>query len=106
MENVLFKLEPDPTFVAPVEFNVAGGKVAKFDIEFVYLDRDAFEALSERIKDKRDDEWLPEIIRGWKGPDAAYSVEALGKLLRNYPSAGTAIAITFRNEIFGAPRKN
>lgn len=106
MEQVLFKLDPAPTFWAPVEFNVAGGMVAKIEVEFAYHNRDEFEALSEAILDEKDADWLPRIMRNWKGPDAAYSADTLARLLRNYPGSGVAIAATFRNEIFGAPRKN
>lgn len=106
MDEVLFKIDPDPTFWAPVEFNVAGGKVAKIQVEFVYKDRDAYLDFIKSFEGKRDDELLPLVIVSWKGPDAAATPESIARLFRNYPAASRAFFETWRDQLFGAPAKN
>lgn len=106
MEDVLFKLEPDPTFWAPVEFKVAGGKLAKIQVEFRYKDRDQYLEFIKAFEGKRDDEVLPQVIVAWKGPDAAATPENIARMFRNYPGSSRAFFCAWRDELFGAPAKN
>lgn len=105
-EQVLFKIDPDPTFWETVEIPMPGGKVGKIKVEFVFKDREQYSAFFKEQTDKKDSEALPLLIRSWSGPDAEYSPETLGRLLRNYPQAGLAITNAYRDSLFGAERKN
>lgn len=106
MEEILISITPEPTFWAPVEFRVAGGKVAKMEVEFRHMDTDAYQAFWTEHDGKPFAEVLPKIVTNWKGTDATYTPEALARLLRNYGASGRAIQDAFRDEIFGAARKN
>lgn len=105
-EKIVFSLDPDPTFWAPVEIPMPGGKVGKINVEFNFKDRDEYTAFFTANEGKKDVEALPEIIAGWHGPDATYSVDALGRMLKNYPQSGLAFFRAYRDNIFGASEKN
>lgn len=105
-EQIVFKVDPDPTFWATVEIPMIGGKVGKLEVEFKFKDRDAYSEFFTVNDGKKDIEALPEIVVGWRGADAPYSVEALGRLLRNYPLSGAAFIKTYRDSIWGALEKN
>lgn len=106
MEEILLSIDPAPTFWAPVEFPVAGGKVAKIQVEFTHMDTDAYQSFWQEHDGKPFAEVLPLIVRNWKGTDAAYTPAALARLLRNYGASGRAIQAAFRDQIFGAALKN
>lgn len=105
-QAVVFTIDPEPTFWAPVDIPMAGGKKGCIHVLFRYKDREQYAAFFDEHKGERDDEVLPLLIEGWEGPDAPYSAETLGRLLRNYPQAGVAMVAAYRDELFGAAVKN
>jgi hypothetical protein len=98
------KLEPSPTFRAPVAIPVPGDGGFDIDFEFRHKtteQRDKFVALHQFDLDA-----VREIIVGWKDDSVAYSDEALVVLLSNYPGAATAIITAYLRELAGARRGN
>lgn len=106
MSEELFKLDPEPSFWAPVEILMPGGKVGKFSIEYHYRDRNAYVELLKQAETMDDIDVLMLAIKGWKGPDAAFSRETLARLLRNYPGATRVIFRTYRSNLLGEAEKN
>jgi len=106
MSEEIFKLEPEPTFWAPVEIPMPGGKVGKFSIEYHYRDRDAYVELLKQAETMDDIDVLMLAMKDWKGPSAAFSRETLERLLRNYPGATRVIFRTYRENLLGAAEKN
>lgn len=99
-------IQPEPTFWADVEFPVPGGTVAKIKVEFCHKDREEYQAFFQRNADKKDYESMPEIVASWKGLNVPYSAITLRQLFINYPSASAAFVAAYRDELFGAARKN
>lgn len=103
----MFKLQPNPTFIAKVDLSIPGEeKPQTIDVEFRHMSRKEIKAHSERNASKTDVEALGEIIVGWKGVDAEFSAETLGQLLDNYPLAAGELFAAFSRELFEARRKN
>lgn len=102
-----FKLQPNPTFRAPVDISVPGeAEPARIEIEFRHLGRKAVEAYFREAAGQPDVEGLAGIIVGWDGVDTPYSPEALGQLLDAYPASALEIVEAFRGELLEAKRKN
>lgn len=106
----LFTIEPNPTFVFPVPLPVPGGPPVEVKFRFRHMDTDAFyDMLNEsRAKGEPAAEFLSRFVDGWEGEqiNAAFSAEALGKLVKNYPKAAKAIFGAFEAELIGALEKN
>lgn len=105
-EEVLFKLEPEPTFWAPVKIPMPGGQTGEIRVRFKYRNRDQYGELLKLADDSDDIEVLLLAIDGWEGADAAFSRETLERLLRNYPGATRALFRTYRDNLLGAAEKN
>lgn len=106
----LFQIEPNPTFLFPVPLPVPGGVPVEVMFRFRHMDTDAFyDMLNEsRAKGESAAEFLARFIDGWEGEqiNAPFSLEALGKLVKNYPKAAKAIFKAFEAELIGALEKN
>jgi Phage tail assembly chaperone len=105
-EKVLFKLEPAPTFWAPVSIPLPGGETGEIRVKFRYRNRDAFVELLKEAATLDDVDMLLRVIDDWDGPDAAFSPETLGRLLGNYQQAGRALFRAYRDNLLGAAEKN
>ena len=101
----MFKLEPNPTFWAPVEIHVPGQGKGRIEVEYRYLDRAARQAYFDGLADKTNLEALCEIIVGWREIDAPYSKASLTLLLNKYNAAGPLYQAFF-DELSGAAEKN
>lgn len=106
MSDDIFKIDPAPSFWAPVEIPMPGGQVGRFSIEYHYRNRDEYGELLQQAETLDDIDVLMLAIKGWKGPDAAFSKETLTRLLRNYPGATRVIFRTYREHLLGAAEKN
>lgn len=103
----MFKLQPNPTFKAPVEIHVAGqAKPARIEVEFKYLKRDEMADFFSTLSGRKDEDALADIVVGWSGVDAPYSVEALAQLLNNYLPAARALFDAFMTGLNEAKEKN
>ena len=105
--TITLKLDPAPTFKAKVNIPVAGSdKGADIVCEYGHMTMDEYRAFSAGA-DKRDDlQATLAILRGWEGPDQAFSAETVAKLLQNYPGAAFAISERFSTELLKARSGN
>lgn len=102
----MFKLEPKPTFIVPVDIHVPGEGKGKINAEFLFLDKDTRDEYVSGLKDKSNLEALAEIMVGWSEIDAPFTPDNLKKLLNTYSTSSTALFEAFFNELSGAPVKN
>lgn len=102
----MFKIEPNPTFFAPVTVHVPGQGNGSFDAEFVYLDQAARKDYVESLGVKTNAEALAEIVVGWRDMDAPFSPENLERLLNKYDTAAAGFFKAFFEELSGAAEKN
>ena len=101
----MFKLEPNPTFWAPVEIHVPGQGKGSFEVEYRYLDQDAARAFGMRLAEKDPFDAVAEIVVGWREMDVPFSRDNLRLLLKKY-AASAPLLRSFSREIFGAAEKN
>lgn len=108
MSKNIFKLNPDPTFEAPVVIAVPGKPAAKLRLIFRHKTRDEAKAFFERAanSDEKESTQLLEIVAGWVDVDAEFSEVALGQLLQNYHSAAQAIFEAYTGALTQARRGN
>ena len=102
----MFKLEPNPTFRAPVKIHVPGEGEGGFVVEFVYLDQAQRKAYVESLGTKTNAEALGEIVVGWREIDQPFSHGNLERLLNKYDTAATELFRVFFEELTGAAEKN
>lgn len=106
----LFTIDPNPTFTLPVPLPVPGKSAVAVTFRFRHMDREAFFAMLTESREKQEStaDFLARFVDGWEGEsiNAPYSKEALDKLTRNYPKAGTAIFNAFEGELIGVLGKN
>jgi hypothetical protein len=102
------KLQPNPTFKTPVQISVPGSEKPAI-VDFVFKHKTK-EKLAEFIKSFKEDEpdeaYLSEIIEGWDGVDADYSVSALRGLISNYPASALEILRAYVAALSESRRKN
>ena len=102
----MFKIDPNPTFNAPVSVHVPGQGSGSFIAEFVYLDKEARKDYFEGLPGKSNLEALAEIVVGWNEMDAPFSHDNLQKLLNKYDTAAKGFFKAFFDELTGAAAKN
>jgi hypothetical protein len=102
----MFKIDPNPTFTAPVSVHVPGQGAGSFVAEFVYLDQEARKDYVAALSGKSNAEALAEIVVGWNDMDAPFSRENLEKLLNKYDTAATGFFKAFFEELRGTAEKN
>lgn len=103
----MLKLQPNPTFKAKVGIPVPGQKAdAQVEFEFRYMTREDWEQLIQSREKMTDDEAAAEVVVGWSGVDEAFSPDAMAKMLKFFPTAGTAIAEVYLRELFKAKQGN
>lgn len=107
------KLQPDPTFTAPVKLSVPGEK-DQVEARFIFKYRNKAEAQAfmDRMKNPpegtTDADLCADALAGWvdKDFDAEYSREALETLLTNYANAALEILTAYMLELAGSKEKN
>ena len=102
----MFKIDPNPTFSAPVSVHVPGQGSGSFIAEFVYLDKEARKDYVEGLPGKSNLEALAEIVVGWSEMDAPFSHANLERLLNKYDTAAEGFFNAFFKELTGAAAKN
>lgn len=108
----MFKLNPNPTFLAAVALSVPGlSQPVEIQVTFKHKNKAALDAWM-KTTNKNDAEILSEIIESWsgikddKGDEVPYSMTALTDLLSNYPVAHTEFCRAYLRELTEAKRKN
>lgn len=102
----MFKIDPNPTFSAPVSVHVPGQGSGSFIAEFVYLDQAARKDYIAALGSKTNAEALSEIVVGWNDMDVPFSQDNLEKLLNKYDTAAQGFFKAFFAELSGAAEKN
>ena len=98
--SITLKLDPSPTFWSKVDIPIPGApKGVEIECEFGHMDRDAFAVFTDTATARTDIDGTMAILRSWRGPDAAFSREAVAKLLQNYHGASFAITEKFCSEL-------
>lgn len=106
----MFNIEPNPVFVADVPLPVPGSAPVVVKFRFRHMGNDAYWAMltESRAKGEGAVDFLTRFVDGWEGENinAPFSLEALGRLVNNYPKAAGAIFKAFEAELIGALEKN
>lgn len=102
----LFRLEPNPTFWAPVEIHVPGQGKGRIEVEYRYPDASARKAWVDSLPGRTNHEALSDIVTNWREIDAPFSPENLQRLLDHYATAATALFEAYFAELAGAAEKN
>ena len=106
----MFKLQPNPTFWAKVQIQIPGQeKPGQIEVQYKHFSRADLKAFFEMMassEQKTDQEHLAEIVVGWRGVDAEFSLENLDKLLDMYPTAAKELFSAFSSELLEARVKN
>lgn len=104
-----FKLQPAPTFTAPVEIPVPGDGLSKVVFTFKYRDREEMKAFLARVSDAdskmSDAELIEEMCAGWDLTDP-FERASLDLLVLNYIRATDAIFDKYLEEQTKARAKN
>lgn len=95
----MFRLAPDPVFMATVPLSVRGGEPVPVVFNFRHMGRKALAAFIQRTKDEgmADEAVLGAVIDTWRdvvdpsGAPVPYSPQALAQLLDDHPAASTEI---------------
>jgi hypothetical protein len=104
----MFKLQPKPTFWAKAKISIPGeAQPSEIEVQFKHLGRQGLKDYFASLEGSEDDvKALSEIMVGWKGIDAEFSVETLAQLVDNYPSSAKAIFETYSREALDVRAKN
>jgi hypothetical protein len=106
----IFEIDPNPTFPAPVSLPRPGKTPVEVIFRFRHMDNDAYWAMltESRAKKEAAPAFLARFVDGWEGENinAPFSLETLGKLVKNYPKSAKVIFATFEAELIGALEKN
>lgn len=93
-----FKLDPNPTFDAPVPVPVHGKGTHNVRFTFKHMSKDQLADVSASAKDMTEVESIKAVALGWELDDE-FNDENIQKLIQNYQGAGSAIISTYLSEI-------
>lgn len=103
----MFKLEPNPTFLAPVSgFKPGDGAKESILVEFKYRTAEELSALSEWAQDKTGIEQLLSIMVGWRDMPISLDTAGLEQVIKLYPKFFAAVIETYGRELLPAAQKN
>ena len=106
----MFTIDHNPTFTVVVMLPVPGAAPVPVRFRFRHMDGEAYLAMLAESAEKKEASapFLARFVDGWEGENinAPYSLEALTKLVKNYPKASKAIFSAFEAELFGTLEKN
>lgn len=102
----MFKLQPNPTFVAPVAIPVPGAAAQEINVTFAHKGKSEIKAYLDLATTREDIDSLSEIVLGWDGVDADFTRDNLAVLLDAYPGAAMALLTSWVNELGKAVAKN
>lgn len=109
----MLKLNPNPTFTAPVQISVPGQDATEIiRVTFRHKTVEGLAAWYQERANKPARDALDEVIESWDGPlgadgeKVAYSREALGNLLNGYPAAASEFVRAYMRELTESRVKN
>lgn len=99
----------EPTFIAPVQIPVPGGKSIPVQFTFKYRTKDELAAYMEEINsgavDLSEVDLIMGIAEGWELADP-FNAENVKRLLQKYHAANAVIPETYVREMIQAKSKN
>ena len=104
----MLKLNPTPTFKAPVKIRAPGGDEHAVTFEFKLRTRDELDAYiaSEEWRGGTDEKNVLALAVGWSGVDAEFNEESLRTLFQNYQGAPRLIVDKYLSELTSAKLGN
>lgn len=115
----MFKINPDPTFVAPVVIPVHGGEPQSLPFVFSHMNAEELENFYKFLESankkrprtvrgglEQDADVLLKFTKGWQEADEEFSKSALISLISNYKGAAKAILSKWESEMHQAAVKN
>jgi hypothetical protein len=103
----MFKLDPNPTFVAPVSgFKPGEGVTESILVTFKYRGRKELSEFLLAVGDLTALDALMDIMVGWRDVPLDFTRENVEKLCDLYPAFVSAVFETYRAELTEARRKN
>lgn len=100
-----FKLQPAPTFKAPVAIPVAGGDSESVVFTFKWRDRERFIAFTEGLKGRSTKDAVMDMASGWDLDDP-FNEENVQLMLDNYLGSFPAVLDVYVSELTKAKEKN
>jgi hypothetical protein len=105
MAKPKFNLTVNPTFKAPVNIAIPGGKAVDVEFTFKYRNKDELKEFVDEMKGKTDVVLIEEMASGWELDDP-FNAESLEKLTQNYPGSSMGITQVYISELQGVRAKN
>ncbi len=103
----MFKLDPNPTFTAPVTgFKPGAGADESIVVTFKYRGRKELETMVAETADKTVLDLLLDVMTGWRDVPLDFTRENVEKLCDLYPAFPSAVLLTYKRELTEARRKN
>lgn len=101
-------LKAAPTFWHRVLIPVTGAEPAPIDVEYRHRTRTDLKAYIDALAagEKADTDLVADVVVSWKGPDQAFTPEAVALLCDNFPLAALAIWQGYLDAYAEAKRKN
>lgn len=104
----MFKLEVKPVFSAEVPIPVPGAAPEKVVFEFKHKTRDEFDEMAESVRREEitTEDFVREVVVGWKAPGIEFTKEALETCFQIFPGSPYAIFSEYRRNLIEGGRKN
>jgi hypothetical protein len=99
------KLNPDPTFSAPVTLPVPGKPSVEVEFTFKHRSREELHAFIEVSGERADADTIMEMCTGWELTDA-FNKDNVGLLVSNYIGAPRRIFDTYVEQLVKGREKN
>lgn len=101
-----FQLTPEPTFVAPVNIHVPGGKPHPVKFTFKFRTPDEYREFLDAVKEGKDDvATIKEVVTGWDLPQP-FDDENIATLVKTRFGVVEAVFLAYSRELIGAREKN
>jgi len=104
----MLKLKEDipPTFEAPVDLRLPGGKIKTFYAEYRYLTEKQYAAFVAEDPERNLRDTLLKLTVSWRNIDLAFDEDGFDELTDYCPGAPLAMLQAYHRERHGLPRKN
>lgn len=104
MSRLKLTLNPNPTFIAPVQIPMPGAESAEVVFTFKYKTKSEFKKWLDELG-ANEVEAVQSVISGWDLSDA-FTSESIKQLSEMYMGALAAIVETYMRELTGNKLKN
>lgn len=103
----MLKLQPNPTFVLPVDVPVAGEpQPTKIKVTVRYHKPDELTALLQKDPKMTIGEFVQTNVVGWDGVEGTFSEDRLRELLSSYHGLDLVIHKAYFDEVYKAAQGN